>query len=383
MRAFASSTILFALVACEAVDPQGGAPLDPAATYELTLPARHASSHEVQVFAELDGERAVERTELSFGLAEGYPRRVELVPASGLVLGPACLTSPGAVVWRSIGDVQGAAAGLELDGGALVVELQEEGTVTALLEGVIADQQCSFGDEAEVALRHEVVLRVHRVTGYVVEQIHQGVADCDQSVVLPADAPLHAPTARPLDAEGLPFAALNAPEPVSITLRSDAALTQHGEGAALWAEPGAVSVSVDTTLPVRGLESFVVVGPDSLTAVEAALYLRKAAAKGSVTERIADGAAYRLFFPESVNKVDVQVDSAMTSHGRLCAEVPAAWFASSSATPGRCEADAGSPDKLAGAGIPVATIVDVGECRLEVTIPGTSHAWATYFTTTL
>src|SRR5690606_9607585 len=53
MRAFASSTILFALVACEAVDPQGGAPLDPAATYELTLPARHASSHEVQVFAEL------------------------------------------------------------------------------------------------------------------------------------------------------------------------------------------------------------------------------------------------------------------------------------------------------------------------------------------
>src|SRR5690606_6470727 len=195
--------------------------------------------------------------------------------------------------------------------------------------------------------------------------------------------PLQAPTAQPLDAADQPFTALNAPTPVSITLRSDAALTQVSEDGALWAETGEVSVVVDTTLPVRGLESVTLVGPDTLTAVERARYLRKAAAKGSIVEPIEDGSSYRLFFLDEVNKVDVQVDSAMTTHGRLCAGVPAVWFASSSATPERCEAGPGSFEKLSFAAIPIATILDVGECRLEVTIPGTSHAWTTHFTTTL
>lgn len=392
MRSLASLVTVIALTACEA--PPASEPMDPerdsspdllSGAHELTLPASYASSHEVIVFTELEGESTRGLTELSYGLADGYPRQVEISAGDGFILDDACRLEPGTVVWRSITDVQGTAASLELVGGALAVELREEGTVTALLEGEIAATHCTFGDEATVTtvpLQHQVVLRVARVEGFVVETFHQVLADCREAVVLPSDALLWAPTARPLDGAGQPFAPLNAPSPVTITLRSDGALTPADEAGQLRAGPGEVAVSVDTTLPVHGLQRFDVVGPDALTAVEAALYLQKAASKGSVAEPIEDGMSYRVFFPELSNTVDVRVDSAMTTHGKLCANVPGSWFASSSSTPEQCAAGPVDPEELWSGQVPVATIRAAGECRLQVTIPGTSHEWNTRFTTT-
>ena len=391
MRTLASLVTVIALTACDA--PPASGPTDPqrddpsevlSGAHELTLPVTYASSHEVIVYAELDGDQATDLTELSYGLADGYPRQVEINPKDGFILDNACQLEPGIVVWRSIVDVQGTAASVELIGGALAARLREEGTVTALLEGEIAAQHCTFGDEPSVTtvpLQHRVVLQVHQVEGFVVEQLHQVLADCWESMVLPSDALLRAPTAKPLDGAGQPFEPLNAPTPVTITLRSDGALTPADQAGQFWAEPGEVSVSVDTTLPVHGLRSFDVVGPDALTSVDAALYLQKAASKGSVVERIEDGMSYRVFFPELRNTVEVQVESAMTTHGKLCANVPGTWFASSSATPEQCAADPGSPEEFSSA-IPIATIVSDGECRLQVTIPGTSHEWNTQFKTT-
>lgn len=393
MRSLASLVAVIALTACEA--PPAAEPTDPerdespdllGGAHELTLPASYASSHEVIVYAELGGEQTTGLTELSYGLADGYPRRVEITAGNGFILDNACRLEPGTVVWRSIADVQGTAASLDLVGGALAVELREEGTVTALLAGEIAATHCTFGDEPAVTtvpLQHRVVLRVARVEGFVVEQFHQVLADCWESVVLPSDALLWAPTAKPLDGAGQPFEPLNAPSPVTITLRSDGALTPADEAGQFWAGPGEVAVSVDTTLPVHGLQRFDVVGPDALTAVEAALYLQKAASKGSVVERIEDGMSYRVVFPALRNTVDVRVDSAMTTHGKLCANVPGTWFASSSSTPEQCAAGPFDPEEFSSGQVPIATIHAQGECRLEVTIPGTGHAWKTQFTTTL
>lgn len=384
MRTFASLLTTLVLSACDpapAAGPDTG-PDDPPAddrptTHELTLPARYAATHDELLYAQLDGAQAVAEAELSYALADAYPSRVTITPESAYVLAPECQAQPGPVVWHTIAEVEGDAAGLELVDGALSVELRDEGTVSALLQGDVSEQACDLADApvTTIPLQHRVVIHVHRPTGFVIETLHQQLGDCPDTVILPVGVPLWRPTAQPLDAEGKPFAAFNAPTPVAITLRSSGALTTHAKY--LTAEPGTVSLTVDTPLPVHGLDAFEVIGPAALTSVDAALYLQKAAAKGTVLEPIAAGKSYALFFPEMRNTVDLRVDAAATARGPLCANIPAAWFASTTATPERCAATAGDPD--ATGLIPVADIRGPGECRLEVTMPGTTFAWSTRF----
>jgi hypothetical protein len=384
MRTLALFVAGIVLTACGA-GPGEPPPEAPGLAHELTLPAKLASSHEVTLYSHLDDGQATELTEVSYGLTDGYPTRVTLSARDGYVLSQGCELRLGAVVWQSIVEVQGTAAKLDLDKGTLALDLREEGDVSVLLEGEITEQHCTSGDGPAVTsipLKHRVVLHVHRVAGFVVEQFHQQLADCWDSMVLPSGATLWAPAASPLDAEGQRFEAANAPTPVAITLRSDGALTPVGE-AQLSAEAGTVSVLVDTMLPVQGLRSFDVVGPDALTAVEAALYLRKAASKGDISERIEEGMSYEIFFPELSNEVEIHVDSAMTARGKLCANIPAAWFSSTSATPEQCEASAEGTEAVSSSFVSVAAVRSPGECRLEVTLPGTSQRWTTKFSTTL
>ncbi|MDI1484606.1 hypothetical protein [Polyangium sp. y55x31] len=380
MRAVAS--LVFALVLAACADGPAPDSAEPSPVHTLTLPARYASSSDVVAYAELANGQAKEETELTYALADGYPREVTLVPKDGFVLSSDCKMHPGPVVWQSIADVQGTAAAVEIVGGALAVELREEGTVTVLLEGEITGQQCPSEDGSiatALPLQHRLVLHVERVTGFVVEQFHQQLAGCWDAMVLPAGAPLWAPTARPLDATGKPFSAVNAPAPVALTLQSNGDLTSGPGVTYMTAGPGTVTVSVDTTLPVQGMQAFEVVGPDALTSVEASFYLRKAALKGNVSEPIEEGASYKLFLPEESNGVDLHVEEAMTTHGKLCENVPGAWFASESSTPVQCDASVGVVDPFASSTIPVAAIGDAGECRLWVTIPGTTQRWATRF----
>lgn len=386
MRTFASLLTTLVLSACDPApatgpdDPPADPPVDDRpATHELTLPAKYAATHDDLLYAELDGDQAIAGVELSYALADAYPSRVTITPESAYVLAPECQAQPGPVVWRTIAELEGDAARLELVDGALSLELRAEGTVSALLEGDVTEQACDLADApvTTVPLQHRVVIHVHRPTGFVIETFHQQLGDCPDTVILPAGVPLWAPTALPLDAKGKPFAALNAPAPVAITLRSSGALTS--DDIYLTAEPGAVSLTVDTPLPVHGLDAFDVIGPAALTSVDAALYLQKAAAKGTVLEPITAGESYALFFPDLRNTVDLRVDAAATARGPLCANIPAAWFTATTATPERCTATAGDPD--ATGLIPVADIRGPGECRLEVTMPGTAFAWSTRFST--
>ncbi|MDI1435307.1 hypothetical protein [Polyangium sorediatum] len=390
MRPFAPLMLMFglALAAC-ADNPAPSAaepPPGPAApVHTLTLPASYASSSKVDAYAEFANGLAKEETELTYGLSEGYPRDVTLVAKNGFVLSSDCSISPGQVVWQSIADVQGTAAMVALVDGALAIELHEEGTVTVLLEGEITEQHCPSGDGSmatAVPLQHRLVLHVKPVAGFVIEQFDQRLADCWDTLVLPSDAPLWAPTARPLDAMENPFSPVNAPAPVALTLRSHGDLTSGPGSTYLTAGPGTVTVSVDTTLPVQGMQVFEVVGPDALTSVEASFFLRKAALKGNVSEPIEEGTSYTLFLPEESNGVDLHVDAAMTTHGKLCANMPESWFASSSSTPAQCEASVGGVEPFASSIMPVAAIGDPGECRLSVTIPGTTQRWTTRFSIT-
>lgn len=384
MRAFASLLLPIVLTACGGPGAPPGDP-PPAVPHELTLPVQYAASTQVLISAKFDAAWATAATELSYGLTDGYPRQGTISVQGGYVLFPGCQANLGAVVWRSLGQVQGTAAKLDLVGGKLAVDLREEGTVSALLEGEITDQHCVVGSDPAVTvvpLRHRVTLQVHRVAGFVVDQFHQQLGNCWGPMVLPSGALLWAPAAHPLDAAGQRFEPVNAPTPATITLRSDGALLPGADPGRLSAGAGTVALSVDTGLPVQGLGSFAVVDPAALTSVQAALYLRKAATKGNVTERIEEGSSYQLFFPEQANAVDILVDSAMTARGKLCANVPGAWFATTSATPAQCAASASAAAEFPANPIPVAAIGALGECRLAVTIPGTSLSWAARFSTT-
>lgn len=351
--------------------------------HALTLPAVVAAEHSLLVYAELAEGEARVASELDVALADGYPTRVRLGVEDGYVVTQGCAARPGAVVWKEIVAAEGEAAGARLVDGGLVLELAGMGTTAVTLVGEIADQACEV-DGVQVTtmpLRHEVVVRVRGVAGVVVESFHRQLHGCAEEVVLPADAALWSPTARLVDPDGEVFDAINAPVPVTITLESAGALTA-GETGRFSADPGEVAVIVDGEWPVDGLRAFTVVGPDALTAVDAGLYLEKAAAKGTVREPIVDGGVYPLFFPELRNTVEVEVAAAETGYGPLCANVPAGWFVATSATSSRCPViDAGTDE--ASDRVAVAEIRALGECRLEVGIRGGGFVWSRWFRTTI
>ena len=364
------------LVAC--VSPVAPAPVEPA----LVFPAEHAASNEITAYAEFDAGQATELTELTYALGDEYPRDVVLQPTGGYVMGDGCRLDYGTLTWTSLISVEGTAANVRLEGGQLQVGLVAEGTVSVLLAGAVDKQNCTAVDGSSlttVPLQHRLTMRVHRAVSVLVDQLYQGRPGCETQVVLPANSALWVPSAHLVNAAGQQFSAFNAPNPLEVTLRSNGTTLTVSEGEML-ASPGQVSISVKTSLPVRGLSSFEVVGPETVSSVQAELFLRKAASKGNVSERLVDDQSYLLWNPDEFNSVDVRVSAVQTSQGRLCAPVPSGWFQAVSATPAQCapffDGEPWSAD------VAVAKILDAGECRLEITMPGTTQRWATRFITT-
>lgn len=365
-----SSLLLVFLCACS--PPPPALPGEPV----LVWPAKAETSVGVTGYFQFDAGVAHELTELTWGMGEGFPNDVVLVPMGGYSMGGGCQLEYGQLFWRSLVSVEGTAAAVSLEGGLLHLTLKEAGEVSVLLAGELDEQRC--GTLNLVPLQHRLRMRVRVATGFVVDQTHQRGPECDQRLVLPAGSSLWTPVVHPVDRWGQQFTAANAPFPVELTLRGEGALTQTG--AQFTATPGRVSISVATALPVRGLSSFEVVGPSAVTSVEGALVLRKAASKGSVIEELEEGGSSLLWHPEGENRVDIHMGEVQTSAGRLCAPVPAAWFEAVSATPSQCEvAVSGEPY---GGDVSVAKVVSAGECRLEVTMPQTTQRWSARFSTT-
>jgi hypothetical protein len=376
------------LVLLSACWPSPSSSIDPSMVadggHTLSWPAQYASAYDFMVYAKRDGQRVTAETELSYGLADGYPAQGTLGTAGGYVLGSGCNNSFGEVVWQSLVDVQGRAALVELVGDRVSVSLRAEGTVTAVLQGEITKVNCNVAGGplvTAIPLQHRIVLHVHRVAGFRVDQFHQQLYSCGDSVVLPTATWLWAPAVQALNAVGQRFDPVNAPTPASMTLRSAAALTSGADRGRLMADAGVVSIAVDTSLPVQGLRSFQVVGAETLTSVQAGLYLRTTANKGEVSAPIEEGRSYRVYFPDRPSSVDIRIEEATTTQGKLCANLPAAWLVSTSATPQQCAAAAASADPTPANPLPVATLLALGTCQMEVTIPGTNLRWPTTFNT--
>ncbi|MDP1830255.1 MAG: hypothetical protein Q8L48_43725 [Archangium sp.] len=336
------------------------------------IPVGHAANLPLQMYVGIDG---VWDTEVDYALGDGYPASLTITPPNEIYVIQGCSTPRGTTAWTTLANVQGTAATLSLRSGVLSVSLNTEGTVTAVLEGEATGISCN--GVTTLPLHHTLTIRVRRITGFVVDQVHQRWPGCEAGVVLPEGVALWLPVAHPLDASGNRFEAANAPKPVAMTLKSTGELARTMQSWELTASAGHVDLSLDTTRPVRGLASFEVVGAEALTRVEAKLFLRKAAWKGYVSEEITEGASYQLWFPEQDNLVDLQVTSALSSAGKLCMPIPGRWLTATSSTP-HCGPAGG---EQYGGGLPVAEIQSLGECRLEVTMPNTSHRWAASFTT--
>lgn len=367
--------------------PASGRPEPGPQTHELVIPARHVSSADLTIYADFAGGQATATTELVYGLAAGYPRQLTLGSGKGYVLLPGCPTGFGPVSWTSLDGVEGTAATVSLAGNSLSIDLHDEGTVTVDLAGTLGGQQCQAADGsplATVPLRHRVLVRVKRVASFLVEQpVHQHWPGCEESLVLPSGGPLWSPTVTPLDAAGQGFRPGNAPVPAAVILRSSGELTPHSAHSDVFtAGPGQVTVSVDTTLPVLGLSGFEVVGPAALTGAAVSFHLSRYTLKGGMATPIEEGQSYPLFHPGQSNGVEVHTESATTTHGALCANIPGSWLASGSPTPAQCEASVVIPEELTSNAVPVATLHAPGECRLAVTVPGTALRWETRFSTT-
>ena len=260
------------------------------------------------------------------------------------------------------------------------------GTVTVLLNGQIHGQDCKIGggstSVATLPLQHKVVLRIHRTVGFAVEQFNQRLFDCKNSLVLLANVGFQFPSAKPVDAAGKMFEPSNAPTPAAITLHSSKAINIDNDSLQVTVGAGHVTMHVDTDLPVQGLHSFDVVAIDTLTAVQATLYLNKAMLKGRFLEPIKEGMPHRIFIPGELNTVDVRSDSALTAQGTLCAAVPGSYFRSTSLTPEYCASVVSSGVQPASS-FPLATIKAIGDCELTVSLPGTNFQRTVKFRTTL
>ncbi len=383
-----ASLVSLALVACAAdpatdsAAPPASAPPTttsppPATVHEVTVPAQTTTSHDGDtLFGSVVDQRLLVSNELTYALGDDYPRKVT-VAAPRVCLGKAC-TPVYWPRWTAITHQEGDAAKVDLDvaTGRLTLELLAEGTVTLLVEGTVTG-------EAATTSRLELVLHVTRVAGFVIEQRDQLTYACPDTLVLPADAPWDAPTVSCLDAADEPFYAANAPVPAAVTVRSEGTLALAGAGQ-LAAAAGRVTLAIDTALPVRGLRSFEVVGPETVTSAQTSFYLNRAietmGSSGSQWAPIVEGTSYPIPVPGRRNTVAMMPGVATTTRGPLCAPIPIRWFASSTSTPEQCAAR-GSLGALDGEDtFTIGTVLAPGECQLAVTIPGTSQRWTTRFT---
>jgi hypothetical protein len=363
------------------------APTDPGTAtpseHTLVVPAEHPTTTAIEGLVTFTGDRLNQKTELVYGLAEGYPRQVTITLGKSYVVKSGCQERFAQGSWTAITGRTGTAATVALVDGALTVELQEEGDGMVLVAGEIPGLPC--GPEGEpgpaVVFEHLVELHVKRVAGLRLTHSTTGASACTDVLVLPSEHRLWLPQVLALDGAGQPFWPVNAKVPATLTLHSDGELAVGPEPWSFVAAAGAVAVEVDSSLSVEGLQRFDVVGPEALTSVQAELYLRRAVAKGDHSQIIENGKSYPVWFPDRSNGVDLRVETAMTTHGELCAKVPRGWFTVTSATPEQCAVKIEEDDAYA-QGVTLATLQSLGECRLDVTVPGAPQRWTTSFHTT-
>ncbi|MGV3623294.1 MAG: hypothetical protein ACO1OB_20915 [Archangium sp.] len=345
-----------------------------------TWSARGEFNPSIYVFSEIgNGGIAGGPLRMEFTLDEPFPQVLDVKPrAPAYVSRCDNSTTWGTERFTTVTEVNGDAAILSVVDGQLHVELHHEGLMSARVEGVVTGAECDFGGEtlSTIPTWHLVELKVSRFSGFEVTHREQR-STCGPKVIVAAGSSTSLPTVQALDAEGARFTPMNAPRPVSLTLRGDGDVFVNRDAIeSVRLSPGRTRIELGTTLPVRGLESLTAVTSSAVTSADIELGLLISYIKGTQWRALSDGSIFQVPYPDDANDVAVRANRIETTEGTLCSQPASEWFFATSQTPSTC-----APVISAGDGAQsVATLLAPGECRATVGLRGTSLQWSTRFT---
>lgn len=371
MRAIAP---ILLLVACgrASTDPlptqKEERPVEP--MVEWRAPTLPVTTRALDSIGDVVGDTITIDSTVSYGLHPGYPTQVELTASKTIFPRQCGFNDTTTVTWLGVRLLSGDAVTVSLSNSKLQVSLLKEGSAQVELDGSMDGVDCRSA--SSLKLRHRLTLRVMPVTGFRLKSFGP-LGSCGDRPVVPAGVSLSLPQVMAVSSSGEAFFPAN----------QDPAATMIAKGSLLDAAPtfgpGPVTLSVDSSLPVDGLRSFESVDHTKVTDVQGKLVVHAQASKGTVPMPLTEGADVRLFTEEG-NFVVLQVDSTMTTLGKLCAPPPASWFLTDSSTASVCSTPAkGTPFT----GIPLVNLDHQGTCRFETRLAGGSLRWSGSFTATV
>jgi hypothetical protein len=312
-------------------------------------------------------------SERTYGLGSGFPTEVRLL-ASDWVYGLRCRTSPLTTMrWNAVRIHAGTAASLNLvEEGELRVSLLHDGDLVADIDGLVDGIDCPDGARSQ-PLRHRLSLHVRTVTAF---RLAFSSIPCGPRPIAPAGVPLWLPNVQAVDAKGEPFYPANRYPAAALTVRG-AILASTGVLPTVILAPGPVELSLDSPLPMLGIQGYDIVDHTAVTGITASLKISLEASKGSTSQPLVEGATVHLLRAGENNHVFLEVEEVRTSKGTLCGNAPTSWFLVDSSTQSVCS----TPAAVRPFGhIPLVSLNRPGRCQFEASLAGGSLRWAGAFT---
>lgn len=351
------------------------------ASFTAEKPMQLDANPKTTVHAEIynDGV-AVDEQRYDFALGAPYPQVLDVrVEPAYITRGCENGLKFGKERFLTLSNVTGDAAELSVVNGQLHVELKHEGRMSATLTGEIYDVMCERSGELKTTLpaRHLVEIHVSEISKFSVTHVAQGGRCNERPMLLASSKPTSFPWVTAHDAEGALFQPMNAPMPVKLTVRSTQEIrTEEADlGTDLLLPLGRSTIELDTSLPVEGIDAFMIVGPSAVTLMTVEFGVQRANVKGSEWVPVNDDVTLPIYLPAEDNFFTLRSTYVDTTEGTLCSTVGLDWFEARSDTPGTCVATPGN-------GLQLAKIIAPGRCTIVVTMRDATSNWKMSFTTT-